>query len=137
MNEIEKLYENAGVNKIFKYYECSYGTSSIQVCPIPLGDCIGVCDRKSIWDYPSFTAEKQIELIKWLARSKNGIGIDLFGLGNPQVKTVWDIGVEFQWEDYNHTFEHKDFDQALAGLINSLWQDLTEEERKQIKEILE
>ena len=30
-----------------------------------------------------------------------------------------------------------EFEEALASRVNVLWQDLTEEERKQIKEILE
>lgn len=29
------------------------------------------------------------------------------------------------------------FEESLAGLINSLWQDLTEEEKQQVKGILE
>ena len=31
----------------------------------------------------------------------------------------------------------EDFEEALAGSINSLWQSLTEEEKQQISEILE
>ena len=81
MSEITKLYENAGIEvpavrlKIFKD------------------------DNGKIYTQPPFTAEKQLELIKWL-------------------------GAE-------------DFENALAGLINSLWQDLTEEEKQQVKGILE
>ena len=42
MNEIEKLYENAGVEPIYPYTKC----------------------------YPDFTAEKQLELIKWLSKRR-------------------------------------------------------------------
>ncbi len=124
MNEIEKMYENAGVNKIFKYYECSYGTSSIQVCPIPLGDCIGMCDRKSIWEYPSFTAEKQLELIKWLA----GFRLNINNIGGQINISIGDSYVSYYT---------KNLSDAIALCINSKWQNLTEEERRQIKDILQ
>lgn len=124
MNEIEKMYENAGVNKIFKYYECSYGTSSIQICPIPLGDCIGMCDRKSIWEYPPFTAEKQIELIKFLA----GFLIHIKNIGGQINISIGDSYVSYYAENLSV---------AIALCINSKWKNLTSEEKQQIKEILE
>lgn len=117
MKEIEKLYENAGIE------------------PELLLDA--KTNEEVARRYPSFTAEKQIELIKWLGKNKHGIGIDFFGLANPNGETVWDIGVEFQWEEYNYVFEHQDFAEALAGLVNQIWQYLIEEEKQQIKEILE
>lgn len=44
-----------------------------------------------------------------------------------------------EWMSYSvfkAGFAHS-FEESLAELINNLWQDLTEEERNQIKEILE
>ena len=52
MNEIEKMYENAGLfycNKCRHYSEL---------------DCIYMCESK----YPPFTAEKQLELIVFFGR---------------------------------------------------------------------
>lgn len=109
MSEIEKMYENAGIEvptvrlKIFKD------------------------DNGKIYTQPPLTAEKQIELIKWTARREPKVEI-----GYSSVCGYW---VENQ-TDTRYYFGDQ-FDSALASLINSLWQDLSEEERKQIKEILE
>lgn len=126
MSEIEKLYENAGVNKIFKYYECSYGTSSIQVCPIPLGDCIGKCDRKSIWEYSSFTAEKQIELIKWLSRRR------LLNITFSNDKSTYQL-----FNDKCTGSFCSDLATAVATLVQCELDFCTEEEKQQVKNILQ
>lgn len=107
MSEIEKLYENAGVEKEWK--------------PLPYGDIEEY--------YPEFTAEKQLELIKWLSMTKailikqNRIFVG-FETGNPKdLKCVEDLDLSFE--------------KTLAGLINHLWQDLTDTEKAEIKRILE
>lgn len=109
MSEIEKLYENANVEKEWK--------------PLPYG---GIDEF-----YPPFTAEKQIELIKWLAKRQD------FGLNYYPNSKMWVAQTQFSWEFYSKTYEHKEFKQALAGLINNLWQDLTDTEKAEIKRILE
>ncbi len=122
MNEVTKLYENAGIelrcNIYPTFYDCS--TYPHEKCE----DCVE-------WEYPPFTAEKQLSLIKWLDKSKNGFGF--FNDGTEGLSCHCD----FHWEWFNENFYAEDFDNALAGLINNLWQDLTEEERKQIRGILE
>lgn len=126
MNEVTKLYENAGINKIFKYYECSYGTSSIQVCPIPLGDCIGMCDRKSIWDYPPFTAEKQLELIKWLSKRR------LLNIAFSNDKSTYQL-----FNDKCTGSFCSDLATAIATLVQCELDFCTEEEKQQVKDILQ
>jgi len=81
------------------------------------------------WDmkdmYPPFTAEKQIELIKWLS-SKHGIyivNVDKYSIGFGMC--IGDFCTK------------ENFEEALAESINSLWQDLTEEEKQQVEGILE
>lgn len=110
MNEIEKLYETAGIK---------FHTS------------------KEITYYCPFTAEKQIELLKYLG------------------KVDWLEPIEFHfnilgyWEFYTtnvtefanekhivYQVIENEFDIALAKLIKHLWQDLTETEREQIRKIL-
>lgn len=59
MSEIEKLYENANVEKKYDCSDCEY--LSEYICP--------KCSDKQL-KYPEFTAEKQLELIKWLAENK-------------------------------------------------------------------
>lgn len=107
MNEVTKLYENAGVKvpivklKIFKD------------------------DNGKIYTRPPFTAEKQLELIKWLIKYD-----ELHADFNDN---------EYGFSSLNYSGNYKkDFAEALASVINfELWQTLTEEERKQIKEVLE
>lgn len=111
MSEIEKIYENAGVNKI-KIKRCSGIKQSI---------CLHNCNECESFDYkyPSFTAEKQLELIKLIANRKGYPDYEYFGN---------------LFDDY---IQLLDFNEALAKLVNFLWQDLTESEHEQIKEILQ
>lgn len=113
MSEIEKLMQNAGLLYCKK---CRHDSEI---------DCIYMCESK----YSPFTAEKQLELIKWLAKRLD------FGLEYYQDKT-WAVQTQLSWEGYEVIYEHKNFEEALAGLINTLWQDLTESEKAEIKEIL-
>lgn len=117
MNEIEKMYENAGIKlgccKYARYgYEGEEGTwyyctkDNKECWTYPNGDAN--CVEK---DYLTFTAEKQLKLIKWIsAQQFHYILGRINGL---------------------HTFEA-----SLARLINRIWQALSEEEKQQIKEIL-
>lgn len=111
MNEVTKLYENVGfIQKRCKDYSCI------------------VCDKNKDCDkYPPFTAEKLIELIKWLSDTDYYI--------HNIYKTI--DTKEYCIENDFYDIQTNKFEEALARLINKLWQDLTEEERKQIKEILE
>lgn len=114
MTEISKMYENAGFpKKQCKDYSCI-------VCE-QYNDC-----KK----YPPFTAEKKIELIKWLGENEDG-----FGFFNEGILGL-SCQCDFYWEWFNKTFYAKDFDNALAGLINKLWQDLTDQEKEEIRNIL-
>ena len=80
--------------------------------------------------YPPFTAEKQIELIKWLAQ-KDYYTCDYCEIEPRKNGQEWLSYCHFKGSTSN-TFEN-----ALAGLINEMWQDLTEEEKASIKNILE
>lgn len=61
--------------------------------------------------YPQFTAEKQLKIVKCILFSK------------------W-------WMNLKRLQFAENFKEALAGLINDLWQDLTEEEKEQIRSVL-
>ena len=99
MNEVEKMYSNAGVEKDWR--------------SLPYG---GIEEY-----YPPFTAEKQLELIKLLGN----INIDI------------DNGCYMSSEILEVEAHCDTFEETLAEFVNNLWQDLTEEERKQVKGILE
>ena len=115
MNEVEKMYENAGIEKVYEY-----------VGHYPKTDENGIILPMV---YPPFTAEKQIELIKW------------FVTNNAELETLeitYYLNDCFQISSCTKSSHFEtNFDDALAGLINNLWQDLTDAERTQIKETLE
>ena len=118
VNEITKLYENAGVEPKAK---CNSGAC---IVTNPSKTWCKQCESLD-YTYPPFTAEKQIELIKWLARK----GLIQINYSSHQC---------YQFNSFRVGGDYKtEISEALASHCNNLWQDLTEEERKQIKEILE
>ena len=128
-SEVEKLYENARIKKEVipcpaKYYgyDCTRNNWDDEDCS---------CD---IEGYPPFTPEKQIELIKWLGE------LDMLEImRTTREDKAWIIISEYGMSGnvYKHTSRTKSFEESLASLTNSLWQDLTEDEKQQIRGILE
>lgn len=120
MNEVEKMYVNAGIGQ-----RCI----SKDGCHKDFVACL----RCRAYSHPPFTAEKQIELIKFISNT------DVFCNFHCYIVSArwsvdygkWAVGIG------GCDICHEQFEQALAKLVSNLWQDLTEEERKQIKEILE
>lgn len=131
MNEVEKMYENAGINTVSQktkdcnccyYYEEAYDAPchvcTADKCPF----------EKNI--IPPFTAEKQLELIKLLMEQ------DDFSWTIAQQGKDTEYAFYVSYEYSSGGF--KEFTEALAGIINNLWQKtLTEKERQRIKGILE
>ena len=125
MTEIKKLYSLAGVEKKQKHC-CDWDS----FCPYPYSKCDDKCPYWEIErvDYPPFTAEKQISIIKWLADTDNYI---------KEICRMIDTRkycIETVCENISMA---NNFEEALAGLINKLWQDLTEAEQNEIREILQ
>ena len=108
MSEITKLYENVGVKKV-RQTNIAGGDY-----PIAVG----------FEDYPPFTAEKQLEIVKFMLHK--GIYYDTDG------DTYW-----FHYADEIENATYRPFEEAITEFINGFWQFLTEKERKQIKNILE
>ena len=155
MSEIEKMYENVGVKtlKDCKHYLRGDGNWCNDTCDIDKGQGTysDICylgdnnDKNDIdrlkcpycevknFGYPPFTAEKQLSLIKWLARYNFMVCKNLGG---------WHTGINPTYDkDFGITCSERatnfgSFEYALAGFINTYWQDLTEEERNQIRSIL-
>lgn len=116
MNEIEKMYKNAGIKKI-----------NIHQSEIDNGDprFTGISHSDSYIKYPPFTAEKQIKLLEF----------------NYKYSRVPDIGyiIELKKYDCPHYKEYGAFDtfqEVLCADINYHWKYFTEEEKEQIREIL-
>ena len=112
-SEVEKLYSLIGVEPINIAY---YGSTSMP-------DSI-VIDGKF---YPSFTAEKQLGLIKWLMGKS-------FSYSTVEDKDGIKYWFEIDYETSSHGY--KNFEETIADTINEMWQDLTEEEQNEIRRIL-
>lgn len=107
MNKIEKMYENANIalkrcSECDNDMDCDYGKGC----------------------YPLFTAEKQLNIIKFLGKTRD------FHTCGRYCTALNSEG------DSVESLQDK-FEVSLAGLINELWQDMSEKEKQQIKEILE
>lgn len=107
MSEVKKMYENAGVedkninNQLYKDL-----------------------------NYPQFTAEKQLELIKWLIQ-KNFYDERIIR-SNFEKTYFYCLYID----DYCESEYFEKFAEALANVFNYFWQDLIETERNEIQDIL-
>ena len=111
IDNIQKLYEIAGV----------------YLCNMPDVDCSKECHKCE--DYNPFTAEKQLELIKWLCINtyRNYIHFRFErDINNWKMEcNMWGI------------LECGSFEECLAKLVVQLWQELTDDQKQEIKRILE
>ena len=114
MTEIEILFENAGIKKLLYCDICNAQKHALGLC----------AETKCEPFYPPFTAEKQIELIKWLAKHYGNIHI----LNN--VARGFAIGIE------GVSFNLKKFEEIIAMVLNTFWQDLTDQDKEEIRRIL-
>ena len=117
MNEIEKLYENVGVKPInIAEYGSTYIPKKIEINGKP---------------YPPFTAEKQLELLKLCFDKYEKL---------EKVRSLKErciIYYRFDEDGYTEFVNCETWEETIAGLVNNLWQDLTEEGKEQVKGILE
>ena len=95
------------------------------------------CEDCENFVYPPFTAEKQIELIKWLMCKKQTIQVELRLYENDYCISHITECEDNDAIEYVETGRKNTFEEALAELVSDLWQDLTDAEKQQIKEILE
>ena len=112
MSEVEKMYENAGVEKQYYYFDSADGNTYTWELNENGNDKHNMCfiGKPKIKDR-EFTAEKQLELVKWCCKKCRR-----FYLYN-----INDID---------------NFAENLAKEFNHYWQDLTESEQEQIRSIL-
>lgn len=142
MTEVEKLYENVNI-KPTHYDACKiadaywlneelaneYGTFDNYMklnCKYHYQECTDECKHAYDRDtYPPFTAEKQLAILQLLTQQCD---LTISHL------TEWEF-IHFDGQEPLQ-ITGKDFTETFAKLISAYWQFLTEEERKQIKEIL-
>ena len=116
--EINKMFENAGIKGEWRDYRTKNG--KIYEGKNPKNRNIRLCK-------PDFTAEKQIELIKLLTRQCD-LTISYF------TKWKWEF-VHYDGQDPLQV-RGKDFAETFAKLINAYWQNLTDQEKEEIRNIL-
>ena len=121
MNEIEKLYENAEVKKQIPKV-CSSNELYCKECEAHIEDAMPYCKNA---EYPPFTAEKQLSIVKFL------LGKSVY------YDTDGDREYWFHLSDEIENSKYREFDEAIAECINKMWEDLRDYEKVQIKEILE
>lgn len=114
-DNIQKLYEIAGVPRIYSEFNNGKETVIENV----------------------FSPYRQLELIKWVIKLEGVRDVIPAEFGAYYSNKMW--WLEFM-DDGLYTVlcsAHKDFSQALAGLILQLWDELTDTQKEEIKEILE
>lgn len=149
MSEIIKLYENVGIEKKLLCGDRDVLCGHIR--PDGLSrfayGCYG-CEYKND-AYPPFTAEKQIAILMFILNKFGDIGFQkMYSIrGNDEstrkdfIKCLCDCEHE-TWDSRPVDFYYQkgasgdNLKESLAGLINKLWQDLTETERNKIRDIL-
>jgi hypothetical protein len=84
------------------------------------------CEDCENFVYPPFTAEKQLSLIKWLSDIS-----EYFSVHYDRYKGMYNV----QTGD-GGLYVTNNLSEAIASRVNIIWNDLSEKQRKQIKEIL-
>lgn len=115
-DNIQKLYEIAGI-----YPDCKARECGLDYCANSSG-----CGYA---EYPPFTAEKQLDLIKFVSNFKV---YEVIKHENRKWYMCACIGCDDYYESRSESF-----DQAVAGLVINLWQDLSDNQKQEIKRILE
>jgi len=118
MNEIEKMYKNAKVKPVCDGLDCF--------------TCTAKCNNGK---YPPFTAEKQLEIENVILQNKKNYNkwIEY----NINVYGEWVIRFVRTDKFAPYIALGKTRAEAFVNIINHFWQDLTPEEKQQIKEILD
>ena len=127
MTEIDKMFENAGINKR-EIENCTYKNSTPCGHFCDDGEDCPYLEIKN--DYPPFTAEKQLEITK-LIGSRYGLKFIVNEAMDYMLSTDLFNDDKFNIQGYGYGY-----DEAIANLTNNLWQDLTNQEKQEIRRIL-
>ena len=121
MNEVEKMYKLANIKAInIAEYGSTYIPNGVEI------------DGKL---YPPFTAEKQISIIKLISKQGQVI-IENWEKDNREFNVTFRANSNLRYITMD-CITRKTVEEALAQIVNDLWQDLTDAEKAQIKNILE
>jgi hypothetical protein len=136
-NTLKECYEAYGVEtEKHTLYKCSYGQSGLGLCPLygENENCINTCDKKKYTEeiYPTLTAEKVLELIKTISRTRF---CNYLGFKNSVTKFYCQV-LSFGTPE-RITGEGDSFTQALLSLLTKLQPEFNEAECKQVRTIIE
>lgn len=125
MTEIDKMFENANAYKIlcnceFKNlydYRIEYGSDVCDYTESKIKEPCKVCEKakQKIKYYPDFTTDKQLKIIEWF-------------ISNP-----WWLNLKSLDKTLDFSL---DFDEKLAKLVNRLWESFDDQEKEEIRNIL-
>lgn len=107
MSEVEKMYEKVGVKKLLYCDICKAQEHALRLC----------AETKCEPFYPPFTAGKQLKILCFIVNKKHSVTF------HDQVLNGDKLTLEKIQEN-------------LAWAINRIWKDITEEEKEQIRSIL-
>ncbi len=123
ITEVEKLYRNAGINMCTLEFRTQYTTCDYNTCNGKHGEA-----SCGWYEVPPLAPEKQLELIKWLVQNKRLCVRKAEYSNNFYMDTIM---------NRSNGVDSKNFEVCLASQVNNLWQNLTEQERTEIRSILE
>ena len=125
MTEISKMYENANAYKMlckcsFKNlfdYSIDYGQDVCIHAEDEIREGCESCElaEQNVKYYPPFTTDKQLKIIEWF------------------ISCSWWLNLKSL--DKNLDFS-LDFDEKLAKLVNRLWESFDDQEKEEIRGIL-
>ena len=125
MTEVEKMFENANAYKMlcnceFKNlydYRIEYGSDVCDYTESKIKEPCKICKKakQKIKYYPDFTTEKQLEIIEWF------------------ISYRWWLNLKSLDKKLDFSLS---FDEKLAKLVNRLWESFDDQEKEEIKRIL-
>ena len=144
-SQVEKMYKNAGVEPDYDYFTLFDDKvhkigRTMHLCKKELKhwlenyqkDYVAIKVIRVDKEYPPFTAEKQLELYKYLCK--------LFLITTRYYFDEFSITAEntFEWKTMTKvSATGKTYEECIAKLVNNILQDLTAAEKAQIRGILE
>lgn len=133
--KIEEMYKVYGVKPLKQYTSCAW--NSAENCPYSKdGNCIENCTQLFIVyeEYPPFTAEKQLELIKYILTATTTDELRIYYSEILKCYVFhWYSIPELDMRD-SCTTQNAEYELALAELVTMLKNELN---HAKVKEILE
>ena len=126
IDNIQKLYEIAGVKE----------KRGVELTVDAKSEELKFNEHNVCYGYPPFTTEKQLELIKWLLHHKQTTQVELRYFGNSYYVSHCTKSKDKGFE-YERNGKARLFENSIADLFCDMWESLTDDQKQEIKRILE